>query len=226
MSTDDATVSPLPVTAPEASSPSVPVFGRQTAPVTYKRFGLEVERAADGERWVEEFEVRTDVDGGSIVHMLSQPEGSPQQAAATIAFMGQQLRDDDGVSVDWQSPVEPELDPESVDPERPEDGPQDFLRADPEEGEELGAPLYLWHDDSLMTEEELREAIAAFDPLEEGSSRRRFAYLSDTQTLRYKYEAIEELTKWLTEGVTRRPTQRPAPSGHGPRSTRRSSRGR
>jgi hypothetical protein len=196
---------------------NVPVFGKSAGPVTYKQFGLEVEEAATEKRWVEYFEVRTDVDGGSLVHMLSQPDGSIEQAQAAITFLGQQLRDTDGPSVEWSFPAVPEEDP---------DRPGKWLRGDPTGDDPEGAPLYRWHDGALLTEAELAQATRDFDGLRTGSSKRRFAYLSDTRRYRYRYEAIEELAKWLTEGVARRPTLRPAPSGHGPQSTKRTSRAR
>jgi hypothetical protein len=209
-----------------AETANVPVFGKWEGPAVYRPFGLMVERPSTEERWVEEFQVRTDVDGGSVVHMLSQPDGSLEQAQASIAFLGQQLRDTDGISVEWSYPATPEEDPAR---------PGEWLRADPTPGEVTaaaaegrqpeGEPLYRWHDDSLLTEAELAQAVRDFD-WHEGSSKRRFAYLSDTHTLRYRFEALEEITKWLTEGITRRPTQRPKPSGHGPRSTGRTSRAR
>lgn len=198
---------------PPPSTPGVPIFGRHSTPIeerTYRRFGLEVEDVRGRRYFTAEFDVHTDVDGGSLVTMLNA-RTQQQQANATIAFLAQELRDDDGVPQEWTPPAAPEEDDEN---------PGEWMRDDPTDTEPEGAPLYRWHDDALMTEEELREAIAEFDPLTVGSSRRRFAYLSDSPYYRYRFEAIQEVAEYLTKEVVGRPTLRPTPSGRGPQRTR------
>lgn len=199
-------------------APSVPTFGRHDAPMEerrYRRFGLEVEgRRRPGtpeERWTEEFDCFTEVDGGSWV-LIGQARSDMEMARAIVSFMGVNLRDDDGAPMDYSTPVQPEL----ADPEDPE---SDWLRGDPTDAEPDGVPLYLGWDGEVYPSQELPE----LDELRDGSSRRRFAYISDAMAIRYRYEALEEVSAWLTEGMTGRPTRRPANSGGGPRQTGRGS---
>lgn len=205
------TTPPAPVPLP--SAPSVPIFGRHdTASPTdraYRRFGLEVEDVRERAYFVAEFDSYADVDGGSLVTLLNAPT-QERQAQATIAFLGQHLRDDDGVSADWSVPTEPARDEETGEP-----------LLDDDSGEEL----YRWHDGALMTTAEVAEAASAFD-WQDGSSRRRFGYLSDSPWYRYRFEALQEIAGHLTKEVTGRPTVRPTPSGRGPQPTGRGRRGR
>jgi hypothetical protein len=206
------------------TAPGIPTFGQHTDDFTnrrYRTFNLEVEgrRTARGreERWVETFDCFTDVDGGMWV-ALGQARTDMETARAVVNFLGANLRDDDGASMDYVTPATPEL----ADPDDPD---SDWLRADPseeelgraaEEGREPeGEPLYLGWDYELYTAADLPR----IDELRDGSSRRRFAVISDSMSIRYKYEALEEVSNWLTEGMTGRPTRRPAPSGHGPQRT-------
>jgi hypothetical protein len=218
-------------TPPPQTASGVPVFGRHDddfATRRYRRFGLEVEgkRRPNGpeERWTEEFDCFTDVDGGMWV-AIGQARTDMQQARALVSFMGANLRDDDGASMDYRTPALPER----MDPDDPD---SDWVRAEPTE-EELaaaakegrepeGEPLYLGWDGGLYPRDELPE----LDELRDGSSRRRFAHISDAMTIRYKYEALQEVSEWLTEGMTGRPTRRPVPSGHGPQRTSRGRGGR
>jgi hypothetical protein len=214
-----------------AAPPGVPTFGRHTddfATQRYRTFNLEVEgrRTPRGreERWTETFDCFTDVDGGMWV-ALGQARTDMQTARAVVNFLGANLRDDDGASMDYVPPATPEL----ADPDDPD---SDWLRAEPteeeraaaaEEGREPeGEPLYLGWDYELHTAAELPK----IDELRDGSSRRRFAYISDSMAIRYRYEALEEVSNWLTEHMTGRPTRRPVPSGHGPQRTSRGRGGR
>jgi hypothetical protein len=216
-------------TAPPA--PGIPTFGKHDddfANRRYRRFSLEVEgkRKPRGreERWTEEFDCFMDVDGGMWV-ALGQARTDMETARAVVSFLGANLRDDDGASMDYVFPATPEL-------EDPDDPDSDWLRTDPteeeiaraaEEGREPeGEPLYLGWDYELYTRADLPKLVE----LEHGSSRRRFAYISDAMHIRYKYEALEEVSNWLTEGMTGRPTRRPVPSGHGPQRTSRGRGGR
>lgn len=207
----DTDTTPLPV-------PAVPTFGRHTdtlADRRYRRFNLEVEgkRTARSpeERWSEEFECFLDVDGGMWV-AVGQARDDMARARAVVSFLGANLRDDDGASMDYFTPTTPER-------EDPDDEESEWIYDDPRDGEEEGQPLYLGWDGELYRRAELPK----LDELRDGSSRRRFAFISDSMRLRYKFEAIEEIAAWLTEGMTGRPTVRPKPSGHGPQRTSRGS---
>ncbi len=208
----------------------VPVFGRRATPFDarkYRRFGLEVE--TDSQRFVEEFDAYIDPDAGAILQMMNaRTEG--QQANAAALLLGTSLRDDDGVSHDWTFPTEPEYD---------DDGEAILYLADDEtgepvetevaEGEEPSAgaePRYEWHDGDLLTEVELRQAIREFDPLEVGSSRRRFYYITDSPRHRVQLGALTELAEWVIGDIARRPTRRPSSSGRGQQRTTRTSGGK
>jgi hypothetical protein len=197
-------------------TPSVPTFGQHGddfAARKYRPFNLELEgRRRPGkreERWTETFECFTDVDGGMWV-AIGQARTDMETARAIVSFLGANLRDDDGASMDYVAPVTPEL----ADPDDPD---SDWLRGEPTEEEPDGEPLYLGWDWELYP----RRELPPLDELRDGSSRRRFAYISDAINIRYKYEALEEVAAWLTEGMTGRPTRRPVPSGHGPQRTSR-----
>lgn len=203
------------------SAPSLPTFGQHSEPLEerrYRRFGLEVEgkRRPRGpeERWTEEFDCFMEVDGGMWV-AVGQARTDMELARATVSFLGANLRDDDGASMEYVFPATPEL-------ENPDDPDSDWLRGDPTEAEPDGEPLYLGWDGEVYP----RSELPPLDELRDGSSRRRFAYISDAMNLRYKYEALEEVSNWLTEGMTGRPTKRPGSSGHGQPRTGRGSGGR
>jgi hypothetical protein len=205
---------------------AAPVFGRRATPFDerkYRQFGIEVE--TDRERFVEEFDAYFDPDGGAILQMMNaRTQG--QQANAAALLLGTSLRDDDGVSHDWTFPTEPEYDDDGevilyvvVDDEVvPVDG-DDEAALD-------AAPRYEWHDGELLTEAELRQAIDEFDPLEVGSSRRRFYYVMDSPRHRIQLGALTELSEWVIGDLAKRPTRRPSSSGRGPQQTTRTSGGR
>lgn len=195
-------------------TPGVPVFGRHDddfATRRYRPFGLEVEgkRRPGGpeERWTEQFDCFTDVDGGMWV-ALGQARTDMEQARALVSFMGANLRDDDGASMDYRTPALPEL-------QDPDDEDSDWVRGDPTDEEPDGVPLYRGWDGELYPRAELPK----LDELRDGSSRRRFAYISDAMNIRYRYQALQEVSQWLTESMTGRPTKRPTPSGRGPQRT-------
>lgn len=207
-------------TLTDPTAPVVPTFGRHDAAFEerrYRTFRLEVEgrRKERGPetRWEEEFQCFTDVDGGMWVK-LGQARTDMDLARAVVTFMGANLRDDDGASVDYEVPEEPER-------ADPDDEDSDWLRGDPSDEEPDGEPLYLGWDWELYP----RADLPPLDELTDGSSRRRFAYISDSMRIRYKYEALAEVANWLTEGMTGRPTKRPANSGRGPQRTGRGSAG-
>lgn len=196
--------------------PAVPTFGRHDDDFTarkYRAFNLEVEGkrrpGAREERWEEPFDCFTDVDGGMWV-AIGQARTDMEQARAMVSFLGANLRDDDGASMDYEHPAAPAL----ADPDDPDSG---WVYDDPRDGEEEGEPLYPGWDGELYRRGELPK----LDELRDGSSRRRFAYISDAMHLRYKLEALAEVAQWITEAATGRPTRLPAPSGHGPQRTAR-----
>lgn len=199
--------------APHPAVAELPVFGRFSGTLDdrqFRPFGLNVEgrRRPDGpeERWVERFEAFTEVDGGQWV-AIGNARTELAQAQAVVRFLGTNLRDDDGAPLNWSPPVVP-----ARDPDKPDDAEEPWLTDD-----ETGQPLYEWWDGSLY----LREELPDFDELEEGSSRRRFGYISDAMDLRYRIEALREIAGWLTENMTGFPTRQPAPSGRGPSPTAR-----
>lgn len=187
-------------------TPLAPVFGKHAEPFeerTFRPFGIEVED--DTHRWIEHFSAFTDVDGGALVSLLNA-NGEMAQAQAVVRFLGTNLRDDDGVGMDWSPPAVPEEDPER---------PGEWLRTEPAEEGQEGEPLYRWHDGSLMTRAELTDAWREHDELRDGSSRRRFAVISDSMHMRYRIEALSEIAEWLAPVLTGRPTVLPGRSGPG-----------
>jgi hypothetical protein len=197
----------------------IPTFGVHTEALEdrkYRTFNLEVEgkrtpRARREERWVEELDCFMDVDGGLWV-AVGQARDRHGDGAGAGPFLGANLRDDDGASMDYVFPATPER-------EDPDDPDSDWLRDDPTDDDPDGEPLYLGWDGELYRAAELPK----LDELRDGSSRRRFAYVSDSMRIRYRFEALQEIAEWLTEHLTGRPTQRPVPSGHGPQRTSRGS---
>lgn len=207
-------------TAPPLT-PSVPTFGRHADTLEnrrYKTFNLEVEgrkrRNAREERWTETFQAYTDVDGGMWV-AIGQARDDVSRARAVVSFLGTNLRDDDGASMDYLWPAEPER-------EDPDDPESEYLRGEATEEDPDGEPLWLGWDGELYPYADLPR----LNELRDGSSRRRFAYISDAMHLRYKYEALEEIANWLTESMTGRPTKLPASSGRGQQRTSRGSAGK
>jgi hypothetical protein len=188
----------------EGGASGAPVFGRRTTAFDqrkYRRFGIEVE--TDSERFVEEFEAYLDPDAGAILNLMNS-RTEWQQANATAVLLSTSLRDDDGVSIGWAYPAEPEYD---------EDG--ELLRLDGDPPEQDPPPRYEWHDGELLSEEELRDAIAEFDPLDVGSSRRRFAYLADHPSYRMQLSALNDLADWIIGEAAKRPPRRPTSSARG-----------
>jgi hypothetical protein len=210
---------PPPEPPPPAPVSLIPTFGVHSDTLEdrkYRTLGLEVEgkrtpRARSEERWIEELDCYLDVDGGLWV-AVGQANTDMAMARALVQFLGANLRDDDGASMDYVDPALPER-------EDPDDDESDWLYDDPRDGEEEGQPLYLGWDGELYRRSELPK----LDELRDGSSRRRFAYISDSMRIRYRFEALQEITEWLTQHLTGRPTQRPVASGHGPQRTGRGS---
>jgi hypothetical protein len=140
-------------TPPPAPGPHLRQAHRRLHQPPYRTFNLEVEgrRTPRGreERWVETFDCFTDVDGGMWV-ALGQARTDMETARAVVNFLGANLRDDDGASMDYVFPATPEL----ADPDDPD---SDWLRGDPTEEEVAraarkarpGEPLYLGWDYEL-----------------------------------------------------------------------------
>lgn len=217
-------------TPPEVTS-GTPVFGRRPGSIDqrkYRTFGIEVE--GDSDRFVETFEAYLDPDAGAILAMM-QARTEVQQANATAVLLRTSLRDDDGVPADWRFPAEPVTDDDGepvlfLSGETEDDEPVEF--DDPGDGEipEGAEPRYEWHDGSLLTATELRDAIAEFDVFDDGSSRRRFEFVMNSPRYRVQLDALTELSEWIAGDVAKRPTRKPTSSRRGQQSTGRTSGGR
>lgn len=217
-----------PTSLPAADA--VPVFGRSAdrkEPVKIGRFALAVEHIERGKRVEEEvhFACHLDLDAGAVMRLMQAGSDEQKVAQATAMVLSSALVDDDGVPVDWRLPEEDDYAREE--PEEDSDAAEDPeeelppLRGDATEEEPDGALLYERWDGELVPWDDL-----AFDELGEGSSRRRFAVIMASTRYRVDIEALTGVQKWLVRQATNRPTKRPAPSGRGPRSTRRGSAGR
>jgi hypothetical protein len=205
---DDQTLTPI----DGGIEPGVPVFGRRTGSFDqrkFRRFALEIE--SDSERFNATFEAFVDADAGAIFGLMSA-RTQMQQAQATAVLLGTSLRDDDGVSDGWTFPEEPVYD---------DDG--ELLRFDEDPDDAPPPPRYEWWDGTLLTEEELRSEIDAFDPLEVGSSRRRFGYVMQSPGHRVQLAALNELAQWLIGDAAKVPTQLPKSSRPGQSRTPRTS---
>jgi hypothetical protein len=217
------------------AGPGVPVFGQRSGTIEqrrYRQFGIEVE--TDKDRWVESFDAYFDPDAGAILQMMNaRTEG--QQANATAVLLRTSLRDDDGVPAEWHFPAGPVTD---------DDGEEVLYYADEDLGELVEwkapevaegedepepppgvEPRYEWHDGELLTATELRQEIADFDVLRDGSSRRRFEYVMNSPRHRVQLDALTDLAEWITGDVAKRPTRKPTRSGRGQSRTSRTSRG-
>jgi hypothetical protein len=207
---------------------TLPVFGKRSTPLAdrrYRRFGIEVE--TDTDRWVEEFDAYFDPDAGAILaNMNARTE--VQQANSTALLLRTSLRDDDGVPADWRFPAGPvEDDDGEVILWRLDDAgePVEVEVTEDEEVPDGVEPRYEWHDGSLLTATELREAIGEFDVFDDGSSRRRFEYVMNSPRHRVQLAALTELSEWIVGQVAKRPTRRPSSSRRGQERTSRTSRG-
>jgi hypothetical protein len=211
----------------EGGASGAPVFGRRTTPFDqrkYRRFGVEVE--TDTDRWEEFFEAYFDADAGAILNLMNA-RTEWQQANATAVLLSTSLRDDDGLSIDWSFPAEPVYDDDDDEPVLYDsDGAVIERDADGQPTREGGHPVYEWHDGELLSEAELRDAIAAFDPLGDddlGSSRRRFAYIADSPRHRIQLSALNDLADWIIGDAAKRPPRRPTSSARGQSRTSRTS---
>jgi hypothetical protein len=217
---------PTPLPAADA----VPVFGRaadRKEPVKTGVFGLAVTYRKGGRRVEEDlhFSCYLNLDAGAVLRLMQAGTDEQKVAQATAMVLASSLVDDDGVPVDWRTPEEDDYAVEEPDEEEGDAEDEDAepvpLRGDATEDEPDGALLYERWDGELVPWDDL-----AFDELADGSSRRRFAYVMASTRHRVDMEALTGVQKWLVRQATNRPTKRPAPSGRGPRSTRRGSAGR
>jgi hypothetical protein len=213
---------PTPLPAPDA----VPVFGRaadRKEPIKTGTFGLAVTYRKAGRKVEEEvhFDCYLNLDAGAVLRLMQAGTDEQKVAQATAMVLASSLVDDDGVPVDWTYPAEDEYATEEDPDELDEDAELTPLRGEPTEDEPDGALLYERWDGELVPWDDL-----AFDELTDGSSRRRFAYVMASTRHRVDMDALAGVQQWLVKQATNRPTKRPAPSGRGPRSTRRGSAGR
>jgi hypothetical protein len=200
---------------PPEAPPAVPVFGRRAEPINdrkFRTFGIEVE--TDDDRFDVLMEAYLDPDAGAVYNLMGA-RTEVQQAQAAAVLLGSSTRDDDGAPLDWSPPVEPAYD---------DDG--QIIRDEPDSANPEGEPLYEWWNGDLVTAAELRERRAEFDPIEHGSSRRRFQFIMDSPHHRVQLGALNEVAEFVVGDAAKRPTRRPTPSGRGPLPTARTSRAR
>lgn len=194
------------------TTPNVPVFGRRSdtveAPST-RVFALEVETVKPRERFDVQFTAYLDADAGALLAVMSQGDDEMRAAQAYAALLGGSLVDDDGVEFGWY--------PTPVLLDSPAPGVPGQQKTT-----EAGEPLWLWHDGTEVTAEEMTD----FDELRDGSSRRRFSYVMDSANHRVKSSALQEVSEYLISEGSGRPTKLPVPSRPGPSATGRGSGGR
>lgn len=206
---------------PEPAPEGVPVFGtrkdEEQKPRETRTFALEVEYR-ERNRQVRAnalFTAHTTLDAGAVLRMM-QARTELEQANATAFVLTTALLDDDGVPATWSVPSieEPALEDE-------DDLDSRALRGEPTEVDPDGPLLYERWDGELVPYDDL-----AFSEWEDGSSRRRFAFIMSSPGHRVELPALIEVSKWLIQEAGGRPTGRPTPSGRGPQSTRRGSGGK
>lgn len=196
--------------APEVAEDGVPVFGKPKAgAVEYETFRLWVQPDG-GQGYEEAFEAHTSADAGAIMDLLSA-RNQLQQGTAMARLLGGILRNDDGVPAEWQ----PKRDENSglVLPEQDDDG---YVLKDDDD-----RLLYRDAYGDLVTDPMLLEVEHAA-----GSSRRRFAAVMDSPTLRVTFEALSEIAQWVVTRSGLRPTRRQQSSTRGGAQTKRSPRAR
>jgi hypothetical protein len=191
----------LPPDAAATPTNAVPVFGRRADAFEdrhYRRFGLEVEGKRPGDREESRWVEEFDcfTDVDGGMWVSMGNARTPLEVAQATVRFM-------GTNL-------------------PDDPDSDWLRGEPSEVHPDGEPLYLGWDGVLY----VKADYPPMDDLADGSSRRRFAVISDSMHMRYRLEALQELSDWLTQAVTGRPTKRPLPSGHGPQRTGRGSSGK
>lgn len=209
-----ADLSPPPAT-------SAPVFGRRTEEPgkgETRSFGIEVEYRKRGKVVREDMMLTAHLklDAGAVLRFMQAGGDEVAQAQATAFVLATSLIDYDGVPSDWTRP--PEDEPALVDEDDEDSEPE---RGDPTPEDPDGPLLYERWDGELVEYDEL-----TFDEFTDGSSRRRFAYVTSSTRYRMELEGLNETARWLIAQAGGRPTKRLASSGRGPRSTRRGSGGR
>jgi hypothetical protein len=185
----------------------VPVFGVETS-LSYETVKLEVH--PDGKpSYREAFQIHTEADAGAIMAVLSARD-QLRQGVAIANLLGTLLRNDDGISAEW----EPKRNPETGEilPAMDEDG---YIVKD----ETTGQPLYEDPHGDLVAD------LTLLNPEHEaGSSRRRFAYLMDDPTKRVPLSALTGVAQFVVGRASSRPTRRQQPSTTSGRAAGRTSR--
>lgn len=234
---------------PAPAEDAVPLFGARSGPLRHREFDLAVylTRRPNDPPTPERFSTWEEPDTGSVMTMLgAETEGA--QTAAVFRILMSTLRDDDGVSVEYRMPDEPmsvdefdewlEENPESGleraevdlqleqleegDPElAPGEEPGEFVPIAYAPGEGDGERLAWW----LGPEGPTTNVDDLDVPYAEGSSVRRFLLLTQDKARRIDWSALTGLAEFIAKGVADRPTKRPQPSRHGPRSTGRGASG-
>jgi hypothetical protein len=99
------------------------------------------------------------------------------------------------------------------------------LRDDDGVPDDWASPTEPEYDDDgeLLTESELTDAIAEFDVLAEGSSRRRFGWIMQSPRHRVQLSALTDLADWIIGDAAKRPPRRPTSSARGRSQTSRTS---
>lgn len=196
-------------------------------PLKVWEFGLEFYRGADPV--VHEFKAYPAMDAGGLSYTLSATHKPERAIEGIVRSIRKMLADDDGTPADWRpSRYEPPLADdeddasaapsveefegfEPLNPEEPEPLRRftDAIAAVEEDADEFDPEdadlLFLGPDNEPITGEKVTEALR----FENGSSRRRFAFLMDEdESLTLDIEQLQTVYKKLLAQVADRPTRR------------------
>lgn len=175
-------------------------------------FGLEFYRGADPV--VHEFKAYPAMDAGGLSYTLSATHKPERAIEGIVRSIRKMLADDDGTPADYRpSRYEPPLaDDEDADLDGDESSYQERHAAEPTddvEPDEFDPEdtdiLFTGPDNEPITGEKVTEALR----FENGSSRRRFAFLMDEdESLTLDIEQLQTVYKKLLAQVADRPTRR------------------
>lgn len=173
-------------------------------------FGLEFYKGTDPV--VHEFKAYPAMDAGGLSYTLSATHKPERAIEGIVRSIRKMLADDDGTPADWrprryEPPLADDEDDASAAPSVEEfEGFEEPRQEDAEEFDPEDADLlFLGPGNEPITGEKVTEALR----FENGSSRRRFAFLMDEdESLTLDIEQLQTVYKKLLAQVADRPTRR------------------
>lgn len=195
------------------------VIRSKTRPLARKRWEFALEFYRDDAPEVHTFLAYPTMDVGSLSYTLSATRKPERAVEGMVRSIKKMLADDDGTPVNYRprpyqpDAEEPDADRTEATPEEIEDGglrqAVDAVAATEQDGvedDELDLnSLYIGPDGEPQEAEAIQTALE----FNAGSSRRRFAYLMDTdEDLTLQVDQLEALYRKLVGQAANRPTRR------------------